>query len=43
MKLGKDTGSLVNWMLTNPDYVKPEVGMDVTEFFLVRSSCMESC
>ena len=33
MKLGKDTGSLVNWMLANPDYVKPEVGMDVTEFF----------
>ena len=31
MKLGKDTGSLVNWMLTNPNYVKPEVGMDVTE------------
>ena len=32
MKLGKDTGSLVNWMLANPNYVKPEVGMDVTEF-----------
>ena len=33
MKFGKDTGSLVNWALANPDYVKPEVGMDVTEFF----------
>jgi hypothetical protein len=31
MKLGKDTGSLVNFMLANPNFVKPEVGMDVTE------------
>jgi hypothetical protein len=30
MKLGKDTASLVNFMLANPDFVKPEVGMDVT-------------
>jgi hypothetical protein len=31
MKLGKDTGSLVNFMLANPNFIKPEVGMDVTE------------
>jgi hypothetical protein len=31
MKLGKDTASLVNFMLANPKFVKPEVGMDVTE------------
>jgi hypothetical protein len=31
MQLGKDTGSLFNWALANPKYVKPEVGMDVTE------------
>jgi hypothetical protein len=31
MRLGKETGSLVNFMLANPNYVKPEVGMDVTE------------
>ncbi len=31
MKLMKDTASLVNWMIANPNYVKPEVGMDVTE------------
>ena len=33
MKLGKDTGSLVNFMLANPNFVKPEIGMDVTECF----------
>ena len=31
MRLGKDTGSLVNFMLANPNFVKLEVGMDVTE------------
>ena len=32
MKIGKETGSIVNWMLANPKYVKPAIGMDVTEF-----------
>lgn len=32
MKLGTETGSLVNHLLANENYVKPEVGMDVTEF-----------
>jgi hypothetical protein len=31
MKIGKETGSLVNWMIANPNYVEPKVGMDVTE------------
>jgi hypothetical protein len=31
MRLGKDTGSLVNFMLANSNFIKPEVGMDVTE------------
>lgn len=31
MKLGKDTASLVNFMLANPKFVKPEIGMDVTQ------------
>ncbi len=31
MKLMKETASLVNFMLANPEFVKPEVGMDVTE------------
>lgn len=31
MKLMKDTASLVNWALENPNYHKPEVGEDVTE------------
>ena len=31
MKLGKDTGSLINYLIANPNYVEPKVGMDVTE------------
>jgi len=31
MKIGKDTGSLINWMLANPNYKEPKVGMGVTE------------
>lgn len=31
MKLMKDTASLTNWLLANPDYHRPEVGEDVTE------------
>ena len=31
MKLMHDTASLVNFMLANPDYHRPEVGEDVTE------------
>ena len=32
MRLGKETESLVNFMPANPNFVKPEVGMDVTEY-----------
>lgn len=31
MKLGIETGSLVNFMMANPKFVNPEVGMNVTE------------
>lgn len=31
MKLGKDTGSLTNWLMANPNYKEPKVGMGVTE------------
>ena len=31
MKLMKDTGSLTNWMMNNPGFTEPKVGMDVTE------------
>ena len=31
MKLGKDTNSLINYLIANPNYVEPKVGMDVTE------------
>ena len=31
MKLMTETASLVNFMLANPKFVKPEIGMDVTQ------------
>ena len=31
MKLLKDTGSLTNWLMANPKYKEPKVGMGVTE------------
>lgn len=31
MKLMKETASLTNWLMANPDYHRPEVGEDVTE------------
>ena len=31
MKIGKDTCSLVNFALANPNFVQPKVGMDVTQ------------
>ena len=31
MKLMRETASLVNWMMANPNFHKPEVGEDVTE------------
>lgn len=31
MKIGYETGSLVNALIASKDYVCPEVGMDVTE------------
>jgi hypothetical protein len=33
MKIGKETGSLMNALLANPNYVEPKVGMDVTKCF----------
>lgn len=31
MKLGKDTGSLTNWMMSGKQNIEPEIGMGVTE------------
>ena len=31
MKLGKDTGSIMNWLMVNPKFHQPVVGEDVTE------------
>lgn len=31
MKLGKETGSVMNWLMANPKYHQPVIGEDVTE------------